>query len=588
MNLSQAPVLTGLFLKNFQSISEPFFLSLNNITLLYGPNSSGKSSILDALKLVGYAINKGSNPTGYNQGHLLENSGERPFIGIEYIHGDLDEYEANVAEWSNQRDSTGDNFFKEFHKAIKGRRVQVEFSDRFSTIKIAIAGDPLFEIVGGGVDVSSVNTKFVGPQTKAVHSEYYIGGTLVVYKMCKFYKLIESYLEDFYCEGSIVLKRATGRQFLSSGLHKTYHYPLFIEDNEETISIHGVTLSLAGDGWFPQIMELCLEVENVLFRNYPNEEYLKECSRSERDFLREHFYPKAKDYRRYLDQRRALYWKLNDLVGDFRLLVEGFILQLQSAVKSSHVAGNRTILDSKLPFSSGIAPTAAWRTCLRLASDDVHLQKFALSFTDDSLDSYVDEARFVDKCLKRYLSSLKGYEVIAEVHEIRKIEGKAKGAGASSSGKQFCVFLLVKNPAGKILGFQDVGSGLSYLFPILTSLSHSERSFVEQPELHLHPAAQCEMGDVFIAAFNQGSFSVIESHSEHLLLRILRRVRETSKRLRIPKELQLKPEDVAIYYFQPNALGQTAVRRIRVDQQGELLDYWPGGFFSERDAELFS
>ena len=47
--------LTGVFLKEFQSISKPTFINLEKLTFFYGPNSAGKSSIIDALKLIRYA-----------------------------------------------------------------------------------------------------------------------------------------------------------------------------------------------------------------------------------------------------------------------------------------------------------------------------------------------------------------------------------------------------------------------------------------------------------------------------------------------------------------------------------------------------
>jgi predicted ATPase len=68
----------------------------------------------------------------------------------------------------------------------------------------------------------------------------------------------------------------------------------------------------------------------------------------------------------------------------------------------------------------------------------------------------------------------------------------------------------------------------------------------------------------------------------------LRRIRETSKNYLLPKNLKISKDDISIYYFEPVSEGHTVVKSIRVDRHGELLDLWPGGFFSERDSELFS
>ena len=196
---------------------------------------------------------------------------------------------------------------------------------------------------------------------------------------------------------------------------------------------------------------------------------------------------------------------------------------------------------------------------------------------------------FVNEVLARYMSSLNGYKVNADVHISKpKFKNKARLHPWHSNNKNSLVFLNVQDSSGRILGFQEVGSGISYILPILTSLWASTLSFVEQPELHLHPAAQCELGDVFVAAKNLGSFSIVESHSEHLLLRILRRIRETTAGNLKDKSTKLSCDELRIYYFNPLPGEGTSVFEIRVDRFGELLNRWPGGFFAERDQELFS
>lgn len=134
-----------------------------------------------------------------------------------------------------------------------------------------------------------------------------------------------------------------------------------------------------------------------------------------------------------------------------------------------------------------------------------------------------------------------------------------------------------------VRGFEDVGSGLSYVFPVLAALDVANIALIQQPELHLHPAAQCELGDILIEALSKGTGSVVETHSEHLILRILRRIREAAS---TDRECTVSPENVSILYFEPTDDG-TRVHRIRVNDDGDFLDPWPRGFFSERGRELF-
>ena len=95
------------------------------------------------------------------------------------------------------------------------------------------------------------------------------------------------------------------------------------------------------------------------------------------------------------------------------------------------------------------------------------------------------------------------------------------------------------------------------------------------------------MGDVFIEASGDGKQILIETHSEHLLLRILKRVRQTHLQVNTAPELKINADEVCVLYFDPSPEGITTVRRLRVTEDGEFMDRWPRGFFAERDQELF-
>jgi predicted ATPase len=83
-----------------------------------------------------------------------------------------------------------------------------------------------------------------------------------------------------------------------------------------------------------------------------------------------------------------------------------------------------------------------------------------------------------------------------------------------------------------LVSHRDVGIGISQVLPVLVSAYASKNKIVaiEQPEIHLHPALQAELGDVFIESAlgeNKNAF-ILETHSEHLVLRVMRRIRETN------------------------------------------------------------
>jgi predicted ATPase len=78
----------------------------------------------------------------------------------------------------------------------------------------------------------------------------------------------------------------------------------------------------------------------------------------------------------------------------------------------------------------------------------------------------------------------------------------------------------------------------------------------------------------------------LETHSEHLILRFLRRIRETGEDSLPPGKEPLQPEQLAVYYVEQSQKG-ISLTQIRVDADGEFIDRWPKGFFSERAEELF-
>jgi len=136
----------------------------------------------------------------------------------------------------------------------------------------------------------------------------------------------------------------------------------------------------------------------------------------------------------------------------------------------------------------------------------------------------------------------------------------------------------------------DVGVGISQLVPVIGLALDPETGMaaIEQPELHLHPRLQAEMGDLFIEKSREGKrLFLLETHSEHLLLRLLRRIRETGEG-ELPRDSFpcLTPDRIAVFYVETSD-GQTKVQNLRVDETGEFIDRWPRGFFEERAKELF-
>ena len=150
--------------------------------------------------------------------------------------------------------------------------------------------------------------------------------------------------------------------------------------------------------------------------------------------------------------------------------------------------------------------------------------------------------------------------------------------------------ILLDKRSGTLVTHRDVGIGVSQVLPVLVSAYASSGNLVtiEQPEIHLHPALQAELGDVFLesALGSGGNTFLLETHSEHLILRILRRIRETTDGELPEGETAVRPDQVSVLYVQPGSDGAEVVH-MPVTPDGEFERPWPGGFFAERAKELF-
>lgn len=150
--------------------------------------------------------------------------------------------------------------------------------------------------------------------------------------------------------------------------------------------------------------------------------------------------------------------------------------------------------------------------------------------------------------------------------------------------------LLIRDEARDIeLAPQDIGVGISQVLPVVVAALHHKTGIVaiEQPELHIHPAFQVALGDLFIEQIRQRPdlTFILETHSEHLMLRFLRRIRETGEN-EAPENRTLSPAELSIYFIEQGDSGISCIP-IRVDEDGDFIDRWPRGFFTERAGEMF-
>ena len=125
----------------------------------------------------------------------------------------------------------------------------------------------------------------------------------------------------------------------------------------------------------------------------------------------------------------------------------------------------------------------------------------------------------------------------------------------------------------------DVGFGVSQVLPVITLLYYVPEGstvILEQPEIHLHPSAQAHLADVILNVAQHRKVQVIvESHSEHLLLRLQRRIAEDEK--------GATGRDVKLY-FCDLVDGRSSMVPLELDLWGQILN-WPRNFMGDAFGE---
>lgn len=164
-------------------------------------------------------------------------------------------------------------------------------------------------------------------------------------------------------------------------------------------------------------------------------------------------------------------------------------------------------------------------------------------------------------------------------HWMRKLQ-LAKHTGIKYLRRKTLAELRLTDPKlGISVNICDTGFGISQILPIIVTgfyATSGSMFLVEQPEIHLHPRLQADTGDLLIEISKARKTLIVETHSEHLLLRIQRRIAEGT----------LNHKDVAIYYFEPSVDG-TQITRMKIEETGKI-ENWPKGFFEEGFREAMA
>ncbi len=153
--------------------------------------------------------------------------------------------------------------------------------------------------------------------------------------------------------------------------------------------------------------------------------------------------------------------------------------------------------------------------------------------------------------------------------------------------------VVIKSKDGYCLNSTDIGVGFSQILPIIVAARGPSPTCIllEQPELHIHVRLQAVLADLLATGIVPGTSQhssrqfIVETHSEALLLRLMRRIRETTKEI-VSNGPRLLCDHVAVYHISKQG-GNSIAKKIELDTYGNLTDEWPDDLFDISFKERF-
>lgn len=553
MTENKSNPIIGITLEGFQVFDKPTYIPLKRLTLIFGPNSAGKSAVQDAIDLYAALMSReaaGSYKQFYEAETLLARHWRRTGfsddsrvanLSISVVHttqADLNgivEYELNRKIWGDFLARNGHAFELESRWRF----------DRWESPDGSFSFETCFEFY-----IESVLLVKHSPTELLVNLNHPLLSQTEL--MVDFVMLAKTYPDEVSLDDGQLTVRGRFSGFHPNGAASEFQRDSWMGYYTDQGLAH--PSNDKSTLFYAAIVELSLVLDCILSAANGNSR----------------FRPLKVDASRMVPTRQDLTFQIGNL--DDAMHPMSFPDRRIYRTLAESLASELTNVQENFP-------------------DPDLLEKYPNLPSSANRRKYADA---VNHALADHLFLEQGYRLDFDfrllMSEANSKAGLIEGMSLEPSEFGFLVELHLRDGKGRRHLFQDVGSGIGYLLPVLCAVY--ERSggestcLIQQPELHIHPALQAAMGDVFIEGSEEDHQLLIETHSEHLLLRVLKRIRQTHLQAAIAPELKISADDVCVLYFDPSPDGGTTVKRLRITEDGEFMDRWPRGFFAERDQEL--
>lgn len=534
-------------ISNFKAFADPQSLPIKPITLIFGPNSSGKSSILQSLLMLKQTLDeaKGDDTVLLFKGDLVDVGSYREFIHAHDVSRTFS-FRVTIPKPADLAEAFPCEDYLTQVRSLDPGFVELEQSCTFDTIAISVSFS--YDNAFKRTTVSRIEL-FIGDDSAPFMT--YEPGTPGEIHEPSAHRLYNESPQSF-----LVLKEVnSAHEYYRANVQISFHdIATRMKEMSEDERAFGEKLFTLLGVEIPEITET--EVQ------HPDNSIAGELWRPDKDFI------------------LLKYYLPDSLNGhDTQYIIHEDFGSPDSHNVSLFTLAVSYIFRQFLKEIQYIGPLRSYpkRDFIFSGIETQYVGKIG-KYVPDLL---ISNKELITNLNKHFSHLGIGYELIVDT----------LSAQTSDLHDLFTLRFHEKS-SGVHVGIADVGFGVSQVLPIIVQslLSREKTLLIEQPELHLHPRLQAEMGDLFItsALGDAKNTLIIETHSEHLLLRIMRRMRETSNGS-LPDGLpQVTPNDVCIVFVQPREGSSSAIRHLELGEEGQLLDPWPGGFFEEGYRERFS